>query len=248
MIRTIALAIFCALSIVLVLPWLMLWTALTGNAEFMYWTSMKFVRGALRIAGVRFRVEGVENIPGQACVFACNHASNADPPVLVLAIPRRLTILIKRELFRIPILSVGMRQAGFIKVDRTAKEGSVNLDEVAGHLRDGLSLLIFPEGTRSADGRLRRFKRGAALMAIHAKAPIVPVAIAGTPQIMPKGDWRLHPGEVAVRFCEAIDASRYAVDQRAELIGLAEAAVAAALPPDQRPLGPLGPPGDVPSA
>jgi 1-acyl-sn-glycerol-3-phosphate acyltransferase len=236
MIRTIAVALFCALSILLLLPWLILWTAISGDADFMYWMSMKFVRVALGLAGIRFRVEGVENIPTGACVFACNHASNADPPVLVLAIPRRLTILVKRELFRIPILSVGMRQAGFVKVDRRAKEGSVNLDEVAGHLRNGLSLLIFPEGTRSVDGRLRAFKRGAALMAIHAKASIVPVAIAGTPRIMPKGDWRVHPGEVTVRFCPAIDASEHTIDQRAELIERAEAEVAEALPADQRPI------------
>ena len=238
MIRTIAAALFCAISIVLLLPWLILWTAISGAADFMYWTSMKFVRVALRVAGIRFRVEGLENIPAQACVFACNHASNADPPVLVLAIPRRLTILVKRELFRIPILSIGMRQAGFMKVDRRAKEGSVNLDEVADHLRQGLSLLIFPEGTRSADGRLRGFKRGAALMAIHAKAPIVPVAIAGTPRIMPKGDWRVHPGEVTVRCCAAIDASQYTIDGRAELIERVEAAVAGALPPEQQPVAP----------
>lgn len=236
MIRTIGIALFCALSILLLLPWLILWTAISGEADFMYWTSMKFVRVGLRLAGTRFRVQGSENIPAKACVFACNHASNADPPVLVLAIPRRLTILVKRELFRIPILSIGMRQAGFVKVDRTAKEGSVNLDEVADHLRDGLSLLVFAEGTRSPDGRLRPFKKGAALMAIHAKAPIVPVAIAGTPRIMPKGDWRVHPGEVTVRFCPAIDASQYAVDDRADLIERVEAAVAEALPDEQRPL------------
>jgi 1-acyl-sn-glycerol-3-phosphate acyltransferase len=235
MIRTIAVALFCAFSILLLLPFLIVWTAISGDADFMYWTSMKFVRVALRMAGIRFRADGVENIPAQACVFACNHASNADPPVLVLAIPRRLTILVKRELFRIPILSFGMRQAGFVKVDRRAKEGSVDLDEVADHLNHGLSLLVFAEGTRSPDGRLHPFKKGAALMAIHAKAPIAPMAIIGTPKIMPKGDWRLHPGEVTVRFCPAIDAAQYSIDQRAELIERVEAAVADALPPEQRP-------------
>jgi 1-acyl-sn-glycerol-3-phosphate acyltransferase len=238
MIRTIAVALFCAFSILLLLPFLILWTAISGDADFMYWTSMKFVRVALRMAGIRFRVEGTENIPAQACVFASNHASNADPPVLVLAIPRRLTILVKRELFRIPILSFGMRQAGFVKVDRRAKEGSVDLDEVADHLTHGLSLLVFAEGTRSPDGRLRPFKKGAALMAIHAKAPIVPMAIIGTPKIMPRGDWRLHPGEVTVRFCRAIDASQYTIDQRAELIERVEAAVLEASPPEQRPVAP----------
>ena len=234
MIRTIAVVFFCALAILLVLPFLILWTAIAGNPESMYSTAMKFVRAAVRSAGIRIRLEGLENIPAQACVFACNHASNADAPVLVPAIPRRVSILIKRELLRIPILSVGMRQAGFVAVDRRAKEGSVNLDEVAGHLHEGLSLLVFAEGTRSPDGRLRPFKKGAALMAIHASAPIVPVAIVGTPRIMPKGDWKLHPGEVTIRFCPAIDASRYTIERRSELVERVENAVADALPDDQK--------------
>ncbi len=236
MIRTIASVFFSALSILLLLPWLMLWTAVSGDADVMYWTSMKVVGVAVRAAGIRLRVEGVENIPAKACVFACNHASNTDPLVLVLAIPRRLTILMKREIFCIPILSIGMRQAGFVPIDRGAKEGAAILDEVAGHLRSGLSLLIFPEGTRSPDGRVRPFKKGAALMAIHSRAPIVPVAIAGTPRIMPKGDWRLHPGEVTVRFCPAIDTTQSSADRRAELTERVETAIAAALPPEQQPL------------
>jgi 1-acyl-sn-glycerol-3-phosphate acyltransferase len=236
MIRTLAAALFSALAILLLLPWLIAWTAIVGNPEFMYSTSMKFVRIGVGIAGIRFRVQGVENIPAQACVFACNHASNADPPVLVLAIPRRVSILAKREVFRIPILGVGMRQAGFVPVDRRAKEGSVNLDEVAKLLKGGVPLLIFAEGTRSPNGRLRPFKKGAALMAIHAGAPIVPIALAGTPRVMPKGDWRVHPGEVTVRFCPPIDASQYTIDRRADLVERVEAAVAAALPPEQQPL------------
>lgn len=235
MIRTLAAALSSALAILFLLPWLIAWTAITGNPDFMYSMSMKFVRIGVRIAGIRFRVEGLENIPAQACVFACNHTSNADGPVVVLAIPRRVGILIKREVFRIPILGFGMRQAGFVPVDRRAKEGSVNLDEVAKLLKSGVPLLIFAEGTRSPDGRLRPFKKGAAVMAIHAGAPIVPIAIAGTPRVMPKGDWRVHPGEVTVRFCPAIDASQYTVDRRADLVARMAAAVAAALPPEQKP-------------
>ena len=236
MIRTVAVVLFCAFSILLLLPWLILWTAITENPEVMYSTAMNFVRFGVRTAGIRVRVEGAENIPAQACVFACNHASNADPPVLVPAIPRRVSILVKRELYRIPILATGMRQAGFVAVDRGAKEGSVNLDEVAEHLKRGLSFLVFAEGTRSPDGRLRPFKKGAALMAIHAGVPIVPIAVAGTPAIMPKGDWKLHAGEVRVRFCAPIDASQYTIDQRAELIDRVQAEVAEALPPEQQPL------------
>jgi 1-acyl-sn-glycerol-3-phosphate acyltransferase len=236
MIRTVFVVVFCGLSIVLLLPWLILWTAIAGNPEFMYSTAMTFVRFAVRAVGIQVRIEGLENIPGKACVFACNHASNADPPVLVPAIPRRVSILVKRELYRIPILATGMRRAGFVAVDRGAKEGSVNLDEVALHLNSGLSFLVFAEGTRSPDGRLRPFKKGAALMAIHARVPIVPVAIAGTPAVMPKGDWKLHPGKVTVRFCPAIDASQYTIDQRSELIDRVQAEVAEALPAEQKPV------------
>lgn len=235
MIRTIAVVLFSALSIVFLLPWLILWTAVSGNPEFMYWTSMKFVRVAVGMGGIRFRVEGVENLPAGACVFACNHASNADPPVLVLAIPRRLSILVKRELFRIPILATGMRQAGFVPVDRGASQGSVSLETAVRALKNGSSFLIFAEGTRSPDGRLRPFRKGAVLMAIQAGSPIVPVAIGGTPRVMPKGDWRLHPGEVTVRFCPAIDASEYTIERRAELLERVELAVAAALPAEQQP-------------
>lgn len=245
MIRTIAVVLFCALSILFCLPLLILWTAVTDSPEFMYSTAMKFVRLAVRAGGIRVRVEGMENIPAQACVFACNHASNADPPVLVPAIPRRVSILVKRELYRIPILATGMRQAGFVAVDRGAKEGSVNLDEVAGHLKRGLSFLVFAEGTRSSDGRLRPFKKGAALMAIHAGAPIVPVAVAGTPPIMPKGDWKLHPGQVTIRFCPPIDASQYTLEQRSELIDRVQAEVAEALPAEQKP---LPAPSDAPTS
>ncbi|MGH9716359.1 MAG: lysophospholipid acyltransferase family protein [Candidatus Acidiferrales bacterium] len=236
MIRTFAAALFCVLSILFLLPWLILWTALTGDPEFMYSMAMKFVRFAVRVAGIRFRVEGRDNIPARGCVFACNHVSNADSLVLVLAIPRRVSILAKRGVFRIPILAIGFRQASFVPVDRRARESSVDLDAVAKLLKSGLSFLIFAEGTRSPDGRLRRFKKGAALMAIRAGAPVVPVAIAGTPRVMPKGDWRVHPGEVTVRFCLPIDASQYTVDRRPELVQRMQSAVAAALPPEQQPL------------
>jgi 1-acyl-sn-glycerol-3-phosphate acyltransferase len=236
MIRAIAVVLFSALAILLVLPWLMLWTLLAGNANFMYGAAMRFVRIAVRLVGIRFRVEGLENIPARACVFACNHASNADPPVLVLAIPRRLSILVKHELFRVPILSAAMRQADFVPVDRGAKEASASVDAAVGLLNRGLSFLIFAEGTRSPDGRLRPFKKGAFQMAIQAGVPIVPVAISGTPAVMKKGEWRLHPGRVTVRFGPAVDASLYTVDRRSELLTRVESLVAAALPPAQQPL------------
>src|SRR5579863_9917683 len=105
MIRTALTALYYSLAIVLVLPWLILWTVVTGNPSFMYGLAMRAVRVGNRIAGMRVRIEGVENIPTQPCVFIANHVSNIDPLAFIPAIPARVGILVKEELFRIPIFA-----------------------------------------------------------------------------------------------------------------------------------------------
>jgi len=105
------------------------------------------VRASLRIAKIRVRVEGLENIPPSVCIFAANHISNVDPIAFVPAIPRRVSVLLKSELFRIPILSMAMRLAKFVPVDRADKEAAVASVNVAlGVLKEGLSLAVYPEG------------------------------------------------------------------------------------------------------
>ena len=134
-----------------------------------------------RIGGIRARVSGLENILGGACLFACNHVSNLDPLALVPLIPRRLSVFLKKELFRFPILSYGMRLNGYICVDRADRRSAIaSVESAVRLLRSGVSVVIFPEGTRSPDGRLRPFKRGACVTAIEAGVPVVPVSIAGT--------------------------------------------------------------------
>jgi 1-acyl-sn-glycerol-3-phosphate acyltransferase len=237
MIRTLLVGFFFALAIVLVLPWLILWSVIIGNPDLMYELSMKVVRVGNRIAGIRVRVEGLEIIPPGACIFIANHVSNADALTFIPAIPRRVAILIKQELFRIPILSIGMRRAQFIPVDRSDREAAAaSVDVAVRTLKDGLSFAIFAEGTRSADGHLRPFKRGAFTVAIQAGAPIVPVSISGTLALMKKGDWILRPGEAVVRFGSAVDSSSYAMARRAELLARVQELVAAGLPPEQQPL------------
>ncbi len=237
MIRTLLLALYFALAIVLALPWLILWSVIVGNPELMYSLAMKVVRCGNRIAGVRVRVENLENIPPGACLFTSNHVSNVDPLAFIPAIPRRVAILVKRELFRIPILSTGMRRAQFVPVDRSDREAAAaSIDVAARTLQSGVSFAIFAEGTRSADGRLRPFKRGAFTVAIAAGVPIVPVSISGTQLLMKKGNWFIRPGEVVVRFGPAVESSSYKFEQRLELLGRIEALVAAGLPPGQQPL------------
>jgi 1-acyl-sn-glycerol-3-phosphate acyltransferase len=237
MIRTIMVLTFVTLALIFVQPLLILWTLLTGDADFMYWTFIGALRIVLRLAGIRVRVEGLENIPSGVCVFASNHASNLDPVALVPNIPRRVALLAKKEVFRVPILSKALRQAKLIPVDRADKEAAAESVEIAvEYMKEGLSFCVFPEGTRSRDGRLLAFKKGTFLMAIRADAWVVPVSLVGTQRLMRKGDWTIHPGEVVVRYGEPAKATEYAEDQRDQLRQRVQGIVAAGLPEDQKPL------------
>jgi 1-acyl-sn-glycerol-3-phosphate acyltransferase len=237
MIRTALIVVFAALCIVLVLPFLILWTLVTGSPVFMNRGAMNAVRVIDWIGGIRARVTGLENIPNGPCLFVCNHVSNVDPLALVPLIPRRVNVFLKKELFRIPILSYGMRLNGYICVDRANRKSAVaSVESAIRHLREGVSVVIFPEGTRSPDGRLRPFKKGACVTAIEARVPVVPVSIAGTKDLMPKGQWAIHPGEVRIHFGPAVDTTRYGAERRNEMLALIEARVAEGLPPEQQPL------------
>ena len=146
MIRTILAVIYFALGILLVMPWLILWSFLTGSADFMYGVTMRVVRAGVRIMGVRVRVEGNGNIPSGVCIFAANHVSNMDPLAFVPAIPRRVGLLVKSELFRVPILAKAMRMAGFVPVERENREAAAgSVDEALKYLKEGLSFAVYPE-------------------------------------------------------------------------------------------------------
>ena len=236
MIRTIMVLTFVALALVSVLPLLIVWTLLTGDAGAMYRIFMRALFVTMRLAGIRVRVEGLENIPSGVCVFASNHASNLDPVALVPNIPRRVALLAKKEVFRIPILTKAIRLAKLVPVDRGDKDAAAeSVDKAVQYLKEGLSFCVFPEGTRSRDGRLLPFKRGTFLMAIRAEAWVVPVSLAGTQRLMRKGGWTIHPGEVVVRYGQAINAAQYSEDQRDELRQRVQALVAVGLPEEQKP-------------
>jgi 1-acyl-sn-glycerol-3-phosphate acyltransferase len=186
---------------------------------------------ALGCAGIRYRVSGRAHIPqGRAVVFCSNHQSNVDPPVLFRALHRRLHILYKAELSRLPILGTVIQVGGFIPVPRDQREAALEaIDMAAASIRRGNSFLIFPEGTRSRTDQLLPFKKGGFIMAIKAGAPIVPVAITGGRDAMRKGSAIVRPVRVEVRVGEPVDTAGYTLDRRDELIAVVRERIEALL-------------------
>jgi 1-acyl-sn-glycerol-3-phosphate acyltransferase len=237
MIRTLLALLWWVFAIILFLPWLIIWSLLSRTQDLMYWSSMNAVKVGLRIVGVRVRLEGLENIPPGPCIFAANHVSYVDPLAFVPLIPRRVSVALKKELYRIPILGYGMLLAKFVSVDRESREGALDsLKTSVRYIKEGLSFAVYPEGTRSPDGRLLPFKKGAFVMAIQAGVPIVPVSISGAQNLLRKGEWAIRSGEILIRFGPAVDASQYPITKRGDLLARVHDLVAAGLPPDQEPL------------
>ena len=175
---------------------------------------------ALGSAGIRYRIVDRQRIPsGRAVVFCANHQSNVDPPVLFHALHRRLHILYKAGLRKIPVLGRAFEAGGFVAVHRDNREKAfASIEAAAASMRAGNSFLIFPEGTRSKTDDLLPFKKGGFIMAILAQAPIVPVAISGGRAAMKRGSWVVHPVRVTVRVGTPIETTGLTFTDRDRVI------------------------------
>jgi 1-acyl-sn-glycerol-3-phosphate acyltransferase len=237
MIRTAIVAIFLTVYTILVAPLPMLYALVTGNVEPLFRAGLAGAYFSSRLVGLKIKVEGREKIPSGTCLFLANHTSFVDPVPIVWAIHRRTAILLKRSLLSIPIVGWAFRIAKYVPVDRSnARSGIASAELATQRLKQGISFLAYPEGTRSYDGRLLPFKKAIFAIAINAKVPIVPMVVIGAHRIAPKGSLRINPGEVTVRFGDPIDASAYTITQRRELADRVHSSMAALLPLDQQPL------------
>lgn len=164
------------------------------------------------ILGLKVEVSGREKVDKRTpYIFMANHLSFIDGPLLFLLIPQPIRVILKKEIFRIPVLGQGMRFVGFVPVDRKGvRGGKKSIDLASRRMREkGYSYLIFPEGTRSRDGRTQAFKRGGFVLALESKAAIVPITISGTYELMPRGTIFPRRGRVRVRFHPPIPVQDY---------------------------------------
>lgn len=157
-----------------------------------------WARTTLWICGVRVVVRGLEKLAqGRGYVYVSNHASMFDIPVILASIPDQIRIMYKRELHRIPVFGWGLRFGSYIPIDRGSGPGAVrSLERAAARIRGGASVLLYAEGTRTEDGRLQPFKRGAFHLAVKAGVPVVPLTVNGSYGILPKRSTAVRPGTV----------------------------------------------------
>ena len=179
-----------------------------------------WARGILFVSRIKVTVDGLANIdPSRSYVYMSNHQSNFDIPVLLACLPVQFRWLAKAELFKIPIFGRAMRGAGYVKIDRFNQESAFeSINEAAGKMKDGVSVMIFPEGTRSRDGSIRPFKKGGFVMAVDAGVPIVPIILQGTWSIMDKSSLRINTGEVSLNIKAPIATIDYTRDSKDDLM------------------------------
>ncbi len=174
----------------------------------------------LLMSNTKVEIIGKENVlRSKPQIFMANHQSDFDILIVLAHIPGQFRWIAKKELFSIPIFGAAMKTAGYIEIDRNNHEKAMqSLDEAALRIREGKSVMSFPEGTRSRDGEIKAFKQGIFHLAIKSGVPITPVSIIGSGQIMPKRSLKITPGRVKMVIGKPVDVKSYNIENRSELI------------------------------
>ena len=212
MIRTIAMLAFWGLAA----PFAALigfpWTFITGDIRLLYRMFMIGAWYGVRLIGVRVQTVGLDRLdPARNYIFMSNHVSNLDPPITIPLIPRRTSVMVKKELFAFPILGRAMRMGSLVPVDRGNRDAGIEAVRVSKQVvQQGLNMTIYVEGHRSFDGKLLPFKKGPFYLAMECGVPVVPVTITGTHEVMPKGRFAIKPGLATVIFHPPIEPEDFA--------------------------------------
>jgi 1-acyl-sn-glycerol-3-phosphate acyltransferase len=231
MILAILIYLFVGGYILVMAPIGLTWGRISGDGHLLY----LFAHFCIRVAGwmcrIKVRVKGREKlVPGQNYLFVSNHQGNFDGPVLLYGLRRDVRIVAKKEMLRIPVFSRVMKQVKCVTVDRSDPHSArASVDEAAKLLAEGYPFVTFPEGTRSRDGRLGPFKKGAFVMAIKAQVPIAPITLVDTRNLQMPGEFAIHPGTVHLIVHDPIPTTGMTLEDRDRLAEMAHAAIASAL-------------------
>jgi 1-acyl-sn-glycerol-3-phosphate acyltransferase len=234
MIRTILMLGFWVVAVPIVAIIFFPGALITGNILPLYRAGIWAAWMGVRIAGVKVQIVGRERLdPKRTYVFLSNHASMLDPPLLLPLIPGRTSVIAKRELFSYPILGKAMRMASLVPVDRGNRDAGITAVRAAAEVvKQGIHMTIFVEGSRSFDGKLQPFKKGPFYLAEECQAPVVPVTISGTHDVMPKRKLAIKPGQVTVTFHPPIEPAEFG--SRDELMEKVRSAINSGLPEEYR--------------
>ncbi len=183
------------------------WTLITGNVSLLYTMFTWGAYAGVWVSGVRVETIGLDQFDhSRSYIFMTNHVSNLDPPIQVRLIPRRTSVMVKKELFKTPILGRAMRLGGLVPVDRGNRDAGIDAVRAAKAAVDqGLNMIIYVEGKRSFDGKLLPFKKGPFYLAMECGVPVIPITIVGTHYAMPKARFAIKPGKVKVIFHPPIE-------------------------------------------
>lgn len=238
-IRTILMLAFWAIALPFAALTGLPWTYLTKDIRFLYRTCMWGAWTGVRIAGVKVETVGLEKIdPSRTYIFMSNHISNLDPPITLPLIPGRTSVMVKKELFKVPMLGKVMLIGSLVPVDRANRDAGITaVRDAKAAIQQGLNMTIYVEGKRSFDGKLLPFKKGPFYLAEECQIPIVPVTITGTQEVMPKAQFSIRPGTVIVKFHEPIAPADFG--SRENLMARVRSAINSGLPVELQNTEPL---------
>jgi 1-acyl-sn-glycerol-3-phosphate acyltransferase len=230
MIRTIIMLSFWAIALPIAAVVCIPWVLITGKITPLYRFGMWAAYTGVRVAGTRVKIIGREKLEsGKTYIFMSNHVSNIDPPLLLPLIPGRTSVMARHELFNYPILGKVMHMGALVPVNRGNRDAGIAAVRAAAEVvKQGISMTIFVEGHRSFDGKLLPFKKGPFYLAELCQVSVVPVTIAGTHHVMPKGRFSVKAGEVAITFHDPIPTSEFG--GREDLMKNVRATINGALP------------------
>jgi 1-acyl-sn-glycerol-3-phosphate acyltransferase len=229
-IRTVLMLLFWAIALPIAALIGFPWTYLTKDVSLLYRMCMWGAWTGVRIAGVKVKAVGLEKIdPARSYIFMSNHISNLDPPIMIPLIPKRTSVMVKKELFKMPILGETMRIGSLVPVDRGNRDAGISaVREASKVIRQGVNMTVYVEGGRSFDGRLLPFKKGPFYLAVECQVPVVPVTISGTERAMPKARFSIQPELVTVEFHDPIEPAEFG--DRDNLMAKVRAAINSGLP------------------